>query len=87
MHVQRYKNEGKKEGGIDKERARTTAEEFEKVAEEKSRQGFSSQTAEKARDAAEEATFAASPHPIKEAYKESPQSGADFKRNPHNDDK
>lgn len=86
--MQRYKHEGKSESGgagegagIDKERAPSTAEEFKRVAEEKSRQGFSSQTVEKASDGAAEAAAAAAadggsePQNVKEAFKEAPGKG------------
>lgn len=78
--MQRFKH-GREGQGIDKERAPTTAEEFERVAEEKSRQGFSSQTVEKASDGALEAAEAAvgdsNPQAVKEAFKE-PTGKGDF---------
>ncbi|XP_047959974.1 uncharacterized protein LOC125205194 [Salvia hispanica] len=78
--IRRFKH-GREGQGIDKERAPTTAEEFERVAEEKSRQGFSSQTVEKASDGALEAAEAAvgdsNPQAVKEAFKE-PTGKGDF---------
>ncbi|KAL1537904.1 hypothetical protein AAHA92_26706 [Salvia divinorum] len=54
--TRRFKH-GSEGQGIDKERAPTTAEEFQRVAEEKTRQGFSSHAVEKA---------ASQPQPVKE---------------------
>ncbi|KAH6834797.1 hypothetical protein C2S53_000882 [Perilla frutescens var. hirtella] len=58
--IRRYSNQGKNigsGGGIDKERARSTAEEFKRVAEEK---GQTAEKEKKARDTAEEATVGTS---------------------------
>lgn len=86
IYVQRY-NQGKKDSNNSghhgtEERAPSTAEEFKRVAEEKSRQGFASQTVDKAVDAVEEATVGESEfESVKEAYKEPPSGGkGDFHR-------
>ncbi|KAL0399274.1 UNVERIFIED_CONTAM: hypothetical protein Sradi_2270700 [Sesamum radiatum] len=85
----RYYSEGKQEsihtaggqGGVDQERAPSTAEEFKRVAEEKARQGFASQTVEKAQDGAEEAVVGDSTfESVKEAHKESPSAAVDFRK-------
>ncbi|PIN07424.1 hypothetical protein CDL12_20011 [Handroanthus impetiginosus] len=75
-----YKGQGKKESGSGhagiEERAPSTADEFKRVAEEKSRQGFTSHTVEKGQDAAEEATLEESTfESVKEAHKEPPGKG------------
>ncbi|XAR56727.1 hypothetical protein NMG60_11037310 [Bertholletia excelsa] len=61
------------------EKAPTVAEEFERVAEAKSRQGFTSQTVEKARDGTEEAGMGESStkETVKGKYKE-PVGKGDF---------
>ncbi|XP_011095335.1 uncharacterized protein LOC105174823 isoform X1 [Sesamum indicum] len=84
VRTNRY-SEGKQEsintvhGGVDQERAPSTAQEFKRVAEEKARQGFASQTVEKAQDGAEEAVVGDSTfESVKEAYKEAP--AGDFRK-------
>ncbi|KAK4398477.1 hypothetical protein Sango_1323200 [Sesamum angolense] len=69
-------------GGVDQERAPSTAEEFKRVAEEKACQGFASQTVEKAQDGAEEAVVGddSTFESVKEAYKESPSAAGDFRK-------
>ncbi|KAG6397825.1 hypothetical protein SASPL_139273 [Salvia splendens] len=66
--IRRFKH-GSEGHGIDKERAPTTAEEFERVAEEKSRQGFSSRKASDS-DGDGDGVGASQPQPLKEAFKE-----------------
>ncbi|XP_052178703.1 uncharacterized protein LOC127792291 [Diospyros lotus] len=76
--IRRYSKKQSGAGGhrVDIEKARTTAEEFEKVAEEKARQGFASHTSEKAGDAAEEAVAGeATVDRVKERYMEPPGKG------------
>ncbi|KAL0443426.1 UNVERIFIED_CONTAM: hypothetical protein Slati_2065300 [Sesamum latifolium] len=86
IYRRRYSSEGKQEsihtgGTVDQERAPSTAEEFKRVAEEKARQGFASQTVEKAQDGAEEAVVGDSTfESVKEAHKESPFAAADFRK-------
>lgn len=60
---------------IDQQRAPSTAEEFKRVADEKSQQGLSSQTVEKAAEAAVAAARSSKLERVKEAYKESPGRG------------
>ncbi|KAA8523640.1 hypothetical protein F0562_010063 [Nyssa sinensis] len=72
--IMRYYSESRKENnghiGVE-ERAPSTAEEFERVAEEKARQGIVSQTVEKAYDGAEEATLGDSKvESVQERHKE-----------------
>ncbi|CAA2960401.1 Hypothetical predicted protein [Olea europaea subsp. europaea] len=58
------------------ERAPSTAEEFKRVAEEKSRREVTSQTVEEAQDGVEEATVGDSElESVKERYKEPPGKG------------
>ncbi|CAI9756960.1 unnamed protein product [Fraxinus pennsylvanica] len=58
------------------EKAPSIADEFKRVAEEKSRQGVASQTVEKAQDGIEEATMDDSKvESVKERYKEPPGKG------------
>ncbi|KAL2245349.1 uncharacterized protein LOC105174823 isoform X2 [Sesamum indicum] len=85
ISICRRYSEGKQEsintvhGGVDQERAPSTAQEFKRVAEEKARQGFASQTVEKAQDGAEEAVVGDSTfESVKEAYKEAP--AGDFRK-------
>ncbi|KAG8386174.1 hypothetical protein BUALT_Bualt03G0121600 [Buddleja alternifolia] len=72
-------------GHVVEERAPSTAEEFERVAEEKSRQGFASQTTEKAADGAVEATVEddSTFESVKEAQKEFPPGKGDFHKKGH----
>ncbi|KAK4439839.1 hypothetical protein Salat_0318800 [Sesamum alatum] len=80
ISIRRYSSQGKKERntagyGVE-ERAPSTAEEFKRVAEEKARQGFASQSVEKAQDGAEEAVVGDSTfESVKEAHKEYPGPG------------
>ncbi|KAL0353594.1 UNVERIFIED_CONTAM: hypothetical protein Sangu_0940700 [Sesamum angustifolium] len=57
-------------------------EEFKRVAEEKARQGFASQTVEKAQDGAEEAVVGEDStfESVKEAHEESPSAAGDFRK-------
>ena len=83
MLSQRYSKPSKESGAHEKERAPSTAEEFERVAEEfervaeaKARQGVASQTIEKAHDGTGEAALEDSTvESVKEKYKESPGAG------------
>lgn len=67
-HSQR-KEEGHQEQGM-AERAPSTAEEFKRVAEEKTRHGFASQTVEKAGDGSQSSSAS-----VKENFKEPPKAG------------
>ncbi|KAI3456980.1 hypothetical protein Pfo_013643 [Paulownia fortunei] len=83
LSIRRYNKQGKKESNIGhgvEERAPSTAEEFERVAEEMTRQGFASQTVEKAQDGGEEATVGddSTFESVKEAYKEPPPGKGNF---------
>ncbi|KAI4306133.1 hypothetical protein L6164_029438 [Bauhinia variegata] len=65
-----------------KERAPSTAEEFERVAEEKAKeanQGIASQTTDEASDVGEETTGDSKVESVKERYKEH-EPGADYRR-------
>ncbi|KAL2496170.1 uncharacterized protein Fot_39927 [Forsythia ovata] len=77
MSIRRFGHGNKdKNGHGTEERAPSTAKEFERVAEEKSRQGFASQTVEKAQDSTEEAAMGdSSVESVKERYKEPPGKG------------
>lgn len=82
-----YQNFGQVSRGNQKveERAPSTAEEFERVAEEKAReaakQGIASQTTDKAFDAAEEATKDDSnAGSVKNKFKEHDSAGTDYRR-------
>ncbi|KAL7131018.1 hypothetical protein ABFS83_13G171400 [Erythranthe nasuta] len=69
LSIMRY-NHGKKESNSTGH-APSTAEEFERVAEEKSRHGFAAHTVEKAQDGVEEATVGDSNfQSVKEAFKD-----------------
>ncbi|XP_019183319.1 PREDICTED: uncharacterized protein LOC109178188 [Ipomoea nil] len=62
-------------GGVE-ERAPSTEDEFRRAAEEKKRQGFASQTLEKAEDGAGEAAEKESDfESVKESYKDAPPRG------------
>lgn len=69
------KEEGRHEQGM-AERAPSTAEEFQRVAEEKTRQGFASQTVEKAEDVSQGAAMPDSTSAsVKEGFKAPPNAG------------
>ncbi|XP_050370684.1 uncharacterized protein LOC126788711 [Argentina anserina] len=69
-------------------RAPSTAEEFKRVAEEKlkqAEQGLANQTFDKTSDGTEEAAIDDSKHEsVKEKYKQH-ESGADYRKRPHDD--
>ncbi|KAL2476245.1 Uncharacterized protein Adt_36981 [Abeliophyllum distichum] len=72
MSIRRFGhgNKDKNRHGTE-ERAPSIAEEFERVAEEKSRQGFARHTVDKAQDSTEEAAIGDSTvESLKERYKE-----------------
>ncbi|KAG8386184.1 hypothetical protein BUALT_Bualt03G0122600 [Buddleja alternifolia] len=87
ISIRRYTQRKKEDisGHLVEERAPSTAEEFERVAEEKSRQGFASQTTEKAADGAVEATVEddSTFESVKEAQKEFPPGKGDFHKKGH----